>query len=150
MNINVLSKTSDVRMTTCCFYSSFIFITNCLFALSKGHFTYSLAFYTLTLTSVAVHGIYYGVETMILDKASIFIIVILGGQYFFSSGLYLKREKWFIILTFMVVGWIYYYGYLTNQFCYHPDKAVANVCNSFIHIVSSIGHHLIIYAIPGY
>jgi len=146
---------------SCCVYSSLVFLTNCAFAFSKGHYTYSFAFYTLTLTSLAVHGIYNGVEALILDKLSIVNIVILGGYYVFSNIQKIAvGEGWCgnaprapagcvlhicsITLTFVIVTWIYYYGYMTNQFCYHSDKAVADVCNSVIHVISSIGHHLII------
>jgi len=134
--------------TTCCLYSSFVFLTNCAFAFLKGQYTYAFAFYTLTLTSITVHGVYYSVDTMILDKLSIVNIVILGGYYVFSNlQLFSELQICSITLTFVIVTWIYYYGYMTNQYCYHSDKAVADVCNSVIHVISSIGHHLIIASI---
>ena len=65
---------------------------------------------------------------MILDKLSIVNIVILGGYYVFSNmQLFSELHICSITLTFVIVTWIYYYGYMTNQYCYHSDKAVADI-----------------------
>ena len=135
-------------MTTTCFYSSFLFLTNSIFALLKRQYTYSLAFYTLALTSIVVHGIYFSIGSVILDKLAILSIIILGANHLISkrndiSMVYLLC----IISTFIAVIVIYYYGYMTNQFCYDENKITANLCHSLIHVISSIGHHLIIYSL---
>ena len=135
-------------MTIACFYSSFIFLTNSLFALLKQQYTYSLAFYTLTITSIVFHGIYYSFETMIIDKIAVLTIVILGSNYFFSN--YNKLSIGYllcIISTFVLVVFLYFYGYLTNQFCYDKNKIIGDLYHSMIHIISSLGHHMIIYSL---
>ena len=135
-------------MTNTCFCSSFIFLTNSLFALSKKQYTYSLAFYTLTITSAVVHGICYTFGTMILDKIAISSVVILGANRLIS--IYNKLSIGYllcIISTFISAFFIYYYGYITNQFCFDEHKITSNLSNSLIHIISSVGHHIIIYSL---
>lgn len=126
------------------FYSSFIFLTNCIFAFSKRRLTYALAFYTLTMTSIVVHGIYTSVATIFLDRLAILNIVMLGSYYLISESRPSLALYCCIALTFLVVVGTYFYGYFTNQFCFSVNKETASYCNSFIHVVSSLGHHLII------
>lgn len=135
-------------MTNTCFYSSFIFLTNSLHALLKQQYVYSLAFYTLSITSIVVHGIHYSFETMILDKLAISSVVILGGNYFFSKRNDLSLTySLCVITTFILVVLLYFYGYLANQFCYDENKDFAYICHSILHLIGSIGHHMIIYSL---
>jgi hypothetical protein len=135
-------------MTNTCFCSSFIFLTNSLFALSKKQYTYSLAFYTLAITSAVVHGICYTFGTMILDKIAILSVVILGAKYYISKYNDLSLTySLCIIATFILVVLLYFYGYLANQFCYDKNKDFAYICHSILHLIGSIGHHMIIYSL---
>ena len=77
----------------------------------KRKYTYSLAFYSLTLTSVVVHGIYFSTVTVIIDKIAICSIVILGLFYLLRCP---SRVIIYTFVTFVTVTWIYYYGYMTN------------------------------------
>lgn len=133
-------------MANSCFYSSFLFLTNSLFALLKQQYTYSIAFYTLAVTSIVVHGIYHSLETVILDKLAILSVVILGANHLISKRNDISIYYGLcIIFSFISVIVLYYYGYLTAQFYYDENKIMADLCNSIIHFVSSIGHHMIIY-----
>lgn len=139
-------------MANTCFYSSFIFLTNSLHALLKQQYVYSLAFYTLSITSIVVHGIHYSFETMILDKLAISSVVILGGNCFFSKYNDLSFNLSFtyslcIMAAFILVVLLYFYGYLANQFCYDENKDFAYICHSILHVIGSIGHHMIIYSL---
>jgi hypothetical protein len=135
-------------MTTICFYSSFIFLTNSLFAFLKQKYVYSLAFYTLAVTSAVVHGIYYSFETMILDKLAIFSLFAVGANYFFSNYTQLSPGYLLcIISTFLMVVFIYFYGCLMKRFCYDEDKTIAYFYHSILHIIGSISHHMIIYSL---
>jgi len=125
------------------FYTSFIFLTNCLFAFSKRRLTYALAFYTLTMTSIVVHGIYSSLATVILDRLAISNIVMLGSYHLLKTRPS-RPVLCCIASTFIIVAWTYFYGYFTNQFCFSTNLETASYCNSFIHVVSSLGHHLII------
>jgi len=102
-----------------------------------------MAFYTLTLTSIVVHGIHKSFATVNLDRLAILNIVALGSYHLCE-----KRPSLVLMCgiasTFIIVTWTYFYGYFTDQFCFSINKETASYFNSLIHVVSSLGHHLII------
>jgi len=128
-------------------YSSLLFSTNIATALYKQYYLYALFFLGLTITSVIVHNYKTGLN-LLLDKIFILAIVLYGA--------YLLIQKWrqdptkytefaFIVSTFILTIYLYIFGYFTNTYCYHPDKAIGTAYHSILHLISSIGHHSIIF-----
>jgi len=150
-------------------FSSLVFITNVITALYKSDFIYAALFALLTATSIAFHskkchvkcsallGEYsntyrYALASnfavAILDKLAIYSIVCYGFWSLYNlnlesnMGSYLWRGL--ILSTFCFCIWIYYYGYTEKQFCFHPNKKTSNHYHALLHMVGSIGHHMII------
>jgi len=127
------------------FYSSFILLTNVAVGLLTSNHIYSILFATLFVTSVVVHTTNHIVVNL-LDKLVIFLIFLYGGY-----RLYEKRYMtWWgiakmciIVSTCLFVVWVYCYGYLTGDLCFHPVKEICTIYHVFMHIVGSLGHNMI-------
>jgi len=89
---------------------------------------------------------------MVLDKISIIGVVLYGGYVFFRKWLcvcgWIDEVKMLhitcIIYTFVLTIYLYYFGFLHKKYCFHENKMVANIWHSFLHLVSCIGHILIV------
>jgi len=133
---------------TSCFYSSFIFLTNVIIAYLYQYYLYGRLFFLLTITSILYHSI-PSVYGNINDKIVISLIVLYGGNLFFEK--YRNQipsvKYWIlsflIILTFLATVYLYIYGFITNQYCFYEDRHTANLYHSLLHIISSIGHILV-------
>ena len=135
-----------------CVYSSLIFITNIFLALYYNHYFYAFLFLCLTITSV-VHHTYNTFYTSIIDKIFVYSIIFYGGYIFYNK---FKEEtdtntndtntikNVFVVTTFLLVVFLYAYGYLTDDYSFHPSQDVSQMYHSWLHIISSIGHHFII------
>lgn len=131
-------------MLSCCFYSSFVFLMNSGLAGIHKYYLYSGLFFALFATSLIVHSNTNN-YTLLIDKIAIFAIVFYGGKMLIEK--YRTNNPYItmtIISTFLLTIYLYYYGYLHNKYCYHPDEPIANLYHSFLHLVSFIGHVLII------
>ena len=129
-----------------CIYSSFIFLTNVIVFLFLGYTFYAFLFLCLWLTSVLYHS-NRSTTNYILDKLSIGGVVLYGG--------YLFLMKWdsisttialIIILTFLSTIYLYSYGYAKQIYCFDNNQERGILFHSGLHIISSIGHHLIALA----
>jgi len=125
--------------------SSIVFITNIITAYYKQDFIYSSLFFMLTITSVFFHSkpnIYYN----IIDKISIFS-VFLYGSYQLSRKI--SSEKTLpillIVASFLATIYLFFYGFWFQNYCFHEDKQIANQYHALLHLIGSIGHHLIIF-----
>lgn len=49
-----------------------------------------------------------------------------------------------IVSTFLfsIIG--FHYGYICNKYCFDPDEETGNIYHAVLHIISSVGHHMII------
>jgi hypothetical protein len=127
-----------------CFYTSLLFYTNHITAVLKGKIEYAYSFYLLTVTSLVVHGIYDCTITNLIDKVAIFQVVTMGGYYFIKNINTTSTPRIIaIVSTFALVSFIYFYGYLKNCMCFGEDIDQRRWCHAVIHLLSSIGHHLI-------
>jgi hypothetical protein len=141
-----------------CVYSSLIFLTNIFLALYYDHYFYAFLFLCLTVTSL-VHHSYNTDYTSIIDKISVYAVIFYGGYIFYNK--YLKDiintkdiiniintkdiiKPIIIVGTFLSVVFLYAYGYLTDNYSFHPSDSVSQMYHSLLHIISSIGHHFII------
>jgi len=137
-----------------CVYSSLIFLTNIFLALYYDHYFYAFLFLCLTITSV-VHHTYNTDYTGIIDKIPVYAVIFYGGYIFYNK--YVKEiinikeintkdiiKSLIIVSTFLSVVFLYAYGYLTDNYSFHPSYSVSQMYHSLLHIISSIGHHFII------
>ena len=137
-------KPKNPKQHNLLFFSSFIFITNAITAYYKNDIPYCLLFVSLTATSLTVHT-YDNFYTNTLDKIIIGCVV-LYGAYRITSKISPETHIFtisLIVLTFLSNIILYLYGYYSNQFCFHPQKYIADQYHYYLHVLSSIGHHLI-------
>lgn len=124
-------------------YSSFIFIVNVFVAFYKCYYLYAFLFLCLTVSSI-VHHTYQNIYTNIIDKIVIFAIVIYGGNLFFQNKSNNKNiQKIMIVSTFLLCIFLYIYGYIVKDFCFHHDLCIGNSWHSLLHGIGSVGHILI-------
>ena len=131
--------------------SSLLFITNVFTALYKCDFIYAALFALLTSTSIAFHSKNYRAFTFLMDKFAIYSIVFYGGYSLYclswAHSYYGYVGRIYIIATistFVFCIWVFYYGYMTKSLCYHPNKLTGNSYHALLHLIGSIGHHMII------
>jgi len=122
--------------------SSLLFMTNVVSTLYKQKYIYSLLFTGLTGTSLMFH---YNTNlyTNLLDKMFILMVVGYGGYRLYDKTTP-ENNLHVMCITFSFVSTLvlFYYGYCTNQFCYHPEYGDYYHC--LLHAISSAGHHWIV------
>ena len=118
-------------------YTSLLFISNGLHAFYKKRFLYSFLFIFLSFTSVLFYS-FPNIYTNLFDKLAI-LFVVSYGAYLFSFKTPFKQ--FVISLTFLFTILFFFFGYLTQSFCYGPD---GNHYHAALHVISSLGHHLIL------
>jgi len=136
-------------MISICFFSSFIFIFNVIYAYLKNEIIYCLIFLFLLTTSLLFH--YFKNNYLLLLDKFVIIIIVLFGLYKFLQKITIVKTylEYFVIavilLCFIVVNYLYVYGYLANQFCFSNNNYASDICHSILHMFVSIGHNCIIY-----
>ena len=128
------------------FYSSFVFLTNVIITLSSGYWVYAILFATLFKTSL-LFRLYPSTATFLFDKVAVNAVVGYGG-YLLYQRLPELNLVWIvtIVSTFVVTVYLFYYGYMTNTYCYDKKKTTQLHYHSLLHLISSFGHHLIVLA----
>ena len=124
--------------------SSLLFITNAVSALYKKYYVYSFLFGYLTLSSLLFHTS-NTIYTNIIDKCCITAIVVYGGYMLYNKTTKNQINLFLIVLSFLGCIFFFFYGYYVNEYCYHPDKYVGDTFHCMLHLISSFGHHLIIF-----
>ena len=125
--------------------SSLIFVTNILTAYYCEKYFYSFLFFILTITSLIVHyeDNYY---TNFIDKIAVSSIVLYGGYVLCNK---MNKENLFhssiIVITFLLCIYLYIYGFIFKKYCFCYEKCTSQKYHFIMHIISSIGHHFIIY-----
>jgi hypothetical protein len=129
-----------------CFYSSFIFLTNVIVFLFLGYTFYAFLFACLCLTSLLYHS-NPSTTNYILDKLSIGGVVLYGGYLFLTKWDSISTTiALIIILTFLSTIYLYSYGYVKQSYCFDKNQERGMLFHSGLHVISSIGHHLIALA----
>jgi len=123
--------------------TSFVFLTNVVHFLTAGYFVYAFLFLVLFITSVMVRVTEENIFTLAADKIAILFVVLYGYIIFHNKSLtsdnYILISL--IIFTFLVVGYLYTYGWLTNSYCFSEK---GDLYHAGLHCISSLGHHLIV------
>ena len=99
----------------------------------------------ILFTTSIICRIYHNIYTVLIDKVAIFFIVLYGFFMFWNKA-FLSKKLYtlpFIVATFIGTIYLYYYGYLHNEFCFDKDPDVNESTHAFLHFISSMGHHLI-------
>lgn len=124
--------------------SSVVFITNVLSSYYYGDYVYCMLFCSLTGSSLMFHY-NKNIYTNVIDKVCILGVVSYGGYVLYNKS---TPEKIihvsFAVFSFMVTIFIFFYGYWVKDYCYHPDRHIGDKYHCMLHIVSSIGHHLVL------
>ena len=118
-------------------YTSLLFISNALHAFYKQRFIYSILFILLSISSLLFYSL-PSIYTNLFDKFAILLVVSYG-----AFLLYFKTPfKQFVIsLTFLCTIILFFFGFLTQSFCFGPH---GNHYHAALHFISSLGHHLIL------
>ena len=135
-----------------CCYSSMIFITNAIVTYYYEYYLYSLLFVALTVSSV-IHHSTKTPTTYYIDKLFVFSIVGYGGYVLYnkiannSGGGSIEKCLYYTIImgTFLGTIVLYYYGSINNSLCFAEDRDECYYWHQLMHIISSIGHHFIVF-----
>ena len=121
-----------------CIYSSFLFATNVLTGVYFGQYLYAFLFSLLTLSSI-IHHYSMTQLTNLLDKIALYAVVIYGGYKFYKHyeiitvttsnpfDLTTITKYALIIITFLSCGFLYFFGYFTNNYVFHPEYITAQL-----------------------
>lgn len=128
-------------------FSSMVFITNAVVSYYYDYALYSLLFIALSLSSI-IHHHYKTFTTCYIDKFFVFAIVGYGTYVFYHKIMNSTKYNFLycasIICLFLATVVLYYYGSAHNSFCFAEDPDECNYWHQWMHILSSIGHHLIV------
>lgn len=123
--------------------SSFVFLTNVVHFLTAGYFAYAFLFLVLFMTSVMVRLIKDNIWTLVADKMAILFVVLYGYMLFHNKSL--TSDNYILIslilFTFLVVVYLYVYGWCTDSYCFSEE---GELYRAGLHCISSLGHHLIV------
>jgi hypothetical protein len=132
-------------MTKLLIASSFIFLSNSMVTLYFNYYNYSLFFLGLHFSSILFHY-HTTIYTNLFDKIFIVGIVYHGGELLYKKT---NQENQLyvgcITSSFLITIFLFYYGYCTNNYCYHPDKRIGDNYHCAVHIITSLGHHMITF-----
>ena len=142
MVVQLIKYTSRIAMEES-LVSSFVFLTNVVHFLTAGYFVYAFLFLVLFITSVMVRVTEENIFTLAADKIAILFVVLYGLVIFHNKSLvsdnYILISL--ILFTFLAVGYLYTYGWLTNSYCFSEE---GELYRAGLHCISSLGHHLIV------
>lgn len=124
------------------FYSSFVFLGNAATTFYKKYYLYAALFLGLTVTSLVLHWDPNPTKVRI-DQIFVALIVLYGGYVFYNklpANTYVAAA---VVAAFLLTGYLYTYGFCTQQYCFHPEHGDLYHC--LLHLIASFGHHLIAF-----
>lgn len=126
-------------------FSSFFFLVNTIICYYYNYYLYSALFFTLFVSSI-IHHTYYTDYTYAFDKIAIMMVVLYGGYVFYEkmTKLPISITSIIVVATFLSTIVLYYFGYISNQFCFDCDQDVAHIYHGFVHLLGCIGHVCIV------
>ena len=152
-----------------CVVSSFIFLTNAIIAYSYSQYVISVLWVLLSITSVVYHslrlehtsGLVYTDMRIRANKRNewlrraymadvlVFTILIIIVIYTHYNNMTQTKMTLNVILLniviFSLLGYIlfiYFYGEIKSQYCFHKYSDIAEKWHSTIHLCGSLAHHL--------
>ena len=142
---SITRQDKNIEKPSILLLSSLFFITNIVTAYFNEQYLYSFLFFILTITSLVVHynDNFY---TNVIDKIAVLSIVLYGGYVLCNK---INTNKWLnlliIIVAFLLCIYLYIYGFIVKEYCFCDKKCIAENYHFVMHVISSIGHHFIIY-----
>ena len=162
------NKTNDKIVLSCspCFYTSILFLIVAFKAIYNNYIPYGLLWFQLSFTSILYHGKMYPEsykdDLLSYDRASAYLVVLYGAYLLlhkitcFSDNNNNNNKKYkkfsicdfltiiVIIISFMTTIYLYHYGYQISKYCFDDNKETAHFYHMILHLLSIIGHLLII------
>lgn len=129
-----------------CLISPFLFLTNTVISYIYGYVFYAFLFAQLLLTSLYYHGVGDWVST-VLDRSAVLALIGYGGYMFatkLTAGDYRSSLAALVVATFLLSGYLYFYGRQEGAYCFDADPAIANSWHAGLHAVSALGHICIV------
>jgi hypothetical protein len=126
-------------------FTSCFFLINTIICYYYEYYLYSALFFMLFVSSI-IHHTYYTDYTYVFDKISIIMVVFYGGYIFFEkmAKLPISISSIIVVATFLSTIVLYYFGYISNQFCFDCNNDVAHIYHGLMHLLSCIGHICIV------
>jgi len=122
--------------------SSSVFLSNAAAATFYKDFVYAALFFALTITSIMFHMHDKNRVLYAIDQVVVVSLVIYGGYRLYTKGR-ITPLFWVAVATFLATVVFFVYGKHASQFCYHPQHG--NEFHSVLHLISSVGHHAILF-----
>ena len=118
--------------------SGLIFLTNAIHALSKRLYLYTVLFLFLSTTTFILHR-YDLYDTLMywIDQIGVIAVIVLGSWYCWNAH---WTVQIFSITTVAIIGYLY----IKEQEEYPNGSWADN--HALIHLISSIGHHGLIFS----
>lgn len=142
-------QTDITKYSIICYYSCSVFLLNVLISLYYNYYIYSALFFALFMTSLSFHS-NPTLVTNVIDKMAIASVVAYGGYVFFNKCMNMNIQETKRILfsmivmgTFIIILFWYICGYYQNKYCFYK-KQRGYLYHMLIHIVSSLGHLLVV------
>ncbi len=129
------------NINTVCLFSSTLFLLNSAICFIYGFRIYAALFIFLTITSLFFHSNPTSHFANVIDKVAILGVVLYGGYTLCMNWKkYTNVSRMAIIGTFVITVLLFSYG--GGKFCFDPEWG--NVWHSVLHIISVIGHGMIV------
>lgn len=164
------NKINDKTVSSCspCFYTSILFLIVAFKAIYNNYIPYGLLWFQLSFTSILYHGKMYSESykdyLLSYDRASAYLVVLFGAYLLLhkitcfsdnnNNNKNNKKYKKFnicyfltiivIIISFMTTIYLYHYGYQISKYCFDNNKETAHFYHMILHLLSIIGHLLIV------
>jgi hypothetical protein len=102
-------------------------------------------FASLITTSVIVHQ-WNHIVINLLDKFVLLLIFLYGGYTLYKkqNGTVWRGIQTVVITsTCLFVFWVYFWGYVVNDMCFHPDPKIGVKYHVAMHFAGGVGHNMI-------
>ena len=124
-------------------WTSLYLLTNSIAAYHRDYIIYGFLFLTLTITSVLNHATHHPLINSI-DKVAVYAVAIYGAYHIYSHSSWNQVLMLLVIIsTFLITLVLYEYGFRHNKYCFDPDPIASQMYHGYMHIIGSIGHHLV-------
>lgn len=124
-------------------WTSLYLLTNSIAAYRRDYIIYGCLFLFLTITSVFNHTTHHQLINSI-DKVAVYSVAIYGAYHIYSHSSWNQFCMLLVIIsTFLITLVLYEYGFRHNKYCFDPDPIMSQMYHGYMHIIGSIGHHLV-------
>jgi hypothetical protein len=129
--------------------SVYVFLSNVGLACKYHYYVYAALFAALFATSLVVHTQIDDGFTNTVDKMVILFVALYGASVLARKCKNTLSVRQYvmvllIVATFVATLWLYIYGFCTHQYCFDQETHVASMYHSLMHVIGSVGHHLIV------